>query len=130
MGGKEPSSITDNPDVPVPKRPGQVAEEHSEIWAAFQALGAAVSAGGPLDARSRRLTHLALAIGADSEGATHSHARRAISEGLSPPELEHVALLAITTIGWPRAMRALSWIQDVTRCEVAPGAVERAPAKT
>jgi hypothetical protein len=26
-----------------------------------------------------------------------------------------VAFLAITTLGWPRAVRGLSWIRDVTR---------------
>ena len=30
-------------------------------------------------------------------------------------ELEHVAFLAITTLGWPQAIRGLTWIRDVTR---------------
>lgn len=49
------------------------------------------------------------------QGATHSHSRRALAEGLSAEELEHVAFLAITTLGWPQAIRALTWIRDVTR---------------
>jgi hypothetical protein len=32
-----------------------------------------------------------------------------------PEELEHVALLAITTLGWARAMKGLNWIRDITR---------------
>jgi hypothetical protein len=32
--------------------------------------------------------------------ATHSHARRAVAEGLDQAELDHVALLAITAMGW------------------------------
>lgn len=55
----------------------------------------------------------ALAIGANSEGAVHSHARRALEEGLDRDMLRHVALLAIPTLGFPAAMRALSWIDDV-----------------
>jgi alkylhydroperoxidase/carboxymuconolactone decarboxylase family protein YurZ len=68
-----------------------------------------------LTEREQRLVNLALAIGGDSEGATHSHARRAVAEGLSGPELDHIAFLAITTLGWPQAIRGLSWIRDVTR---------------
>ena len=30
-------------------------------------------------------------------------------------ELEHVALLAVTTIGWSGAIKGLSWVRDVTR---------------
>jgi alkylhydroperoxidase/carboxymuconolactone decarboxylase family protein YurZ len=37
------------------------------------------------------------------------------AEGLSADELHHVAYLAITTLGWPHAIRALTWIEDYTR---------------
>lgn len=58
---------------------------------------------------------LALAIGAGSEGAVHSHVRRALAEGASREELEHVALLAIPTLGFPQAVAALTWIKDITK---------------
>ena len=109
------SAISDTPEVRLPGTAGQIAREKPDLWRAFQALGAATSEAGPLDERSRRLVNLALAIGADSEGATHSHCRRALAEGLSAEELEHVAFLAITTLGWPRAIRGLTWVRDVTR---------------
>lgn len=64
---------------------------------------------------SRRLVHLALALGAGSEGAVHSHARRGLAEGLTADELEHVAWLAVTTLGWPQCIKGLTWIRDVTR---------------
>lgn len=112
---EDATAKSDAPDVQLPSRAGQVAKEQPELWAAFQALGAVTSSAGPLDEKSRRLVNLALAIGADSEGAVHSHARRGQAEGLSEEELEQVAYLAITTLGWPRAIRALSWIHDVTR---------------
>jgi len=104
-------------DDDLPAVPTSLEHEHPDLWNAYVALGQAASQSGPLDARTRRLVHLALALGSDSEGATHSHARRALKEGLSAAELEHVALLAITTMGWPRAMRALSWIRDLTRAD-------------
>lgn len=102
-------------DDDLPAMPSSIEHEHPDFWNAYVALGQAASEAGPLDAHTRRLVHLALALGADSEGATHSHTRRALAEGVQPAELEHVALLAATTMGWPRAMRALSWIRDITR---------------
>src|SRR5450759_2124803 len=83
---------------------------HQMRW---QALSAQV------DARARRLVHLALAIASDAEGATHSHTRRALAEGFTAEELEHVALLAITTVGWSRAMKGLNWVRDITQARVA-----------
>ncbi len=111
----DPSDISDAPQVHLPGTAGTVAKERPELWRAFQALGEATGKAGPLTEREQRLVNLALAIGADSEGATHSHARRGASEGLSGDELEHVAFLAITTLGWPQAIRGLTWIRDVTR---------------
>jgi 4-carboxymuconolactone decarboxylase len=113
----DPSDISDNPDVDLPGTAGQVAKEKPELWRAFQGLGAATGAAGPLNEREQRLVSLALALGGDSEGATHSHTRRGVAEGLSSQELEHVAFLAITTLGWPQAIRGLTWIRDVTRAQ-------------
>jgi 4-carboxymuconolactone decarboxylase len=111
------SAISDMPQVQLPGTAGKVARQKPELWKAFQALGEATGEAGPLDERTRRLVNLALAIGADSEGATHSHSRRALAEGCSAEELEHVAFLAITTLGWPQAIRGLTWIRDVTQSE-------------
>jgi alkylhydroperoxidase/carboxymuconolactone decarboxylase family protein YurZ len=118
-GGGEPMSdptdISDAPEVALPGTAGTVARERPELWRAFQALGEATGKAGPLTEREQRLVNLALAIGAGSEGAAHSHARRGTSEGLSAAALEHVAFLAITTLGWPQAIRGLTWVRDVTR---------------
>lgn len=120
MQDDDASAISDTPEVELPGTAGQIAREKPDLWRAFQALGAATGDAGPLDERSRRLVNLALAIGADSEGATHSHSRRALAEGFSADELEHVAFLAITTLGWPQAVRGLTWIRDVTRGGSSP----------
>lgn len=111
----DPTRISDAPGVDLPGTAGEVAREKPELWRAFQALGEATGKAGPLSEREQRLVNLALAIGGDSEGATHSHSRRAVAEGLRADELEHVAFLAITTLGWPRAIRGLTWIRDITR---------------
>lgn len=98
----------------LPSGAGHVAETYPEVWEAYAALGKACSQAGPLEGKTLRLVKLALAIGAGSEGAVHSHARRALAEGVSPEELKQVALHAIPTLGFPRAVAVLTWIEDIT----------------
>ncbi len=97
----------------LPPRLTKLTEDHSDVWQAYQTLGEACAESGPLDGRTRRLVKLALAIGARSEGAVHSHARRGLDEGLSADELHHVAMLAIPTLGFPISVAAMSWIDDI-----------------
>jgi alkylhydroperoxidase/carboxymuconolactone decarboxylase family protein YurZ len=106
--------LTDSPDVKLPTAAARLAKSHPQLWEAYQRLGELISQAGPLAARERRLIHLAYALGSASEGAAHSHARRALGEGILPEELDHVALLAATTLGWPKAVRALTIVRDVT----------------
>ena len=92
----------------------ELTKRYPGVWEAFSALGAACADAGPVDARTAWLVKLALAIGASSEGAVHYQCRRALSEGVSGEELKHVALLAIPTLGFPKAVRVLTWIEDIT----------------
>jgi alkylhydroperoxidase/carboxymuconolactone decarboxylase family protein YurZ len=96
----------------VPKNVEQFKQDHAEVWNAFTALADACHRSGPLDERSRRLVKVALAVGAGLEGGTHSAVRHALASGISPQEIRQVALLTITTTGFPSAMRALTWIGD------------------
>ena len=96
-----------------PSGAGALARLHPEIWAAYAALGEACAEAGTLDAPTRRLVKLALAAGRGSEGAVHSHARRAIEEGIAPDQVIQVALLAIPTLGLPGGAATLSWVLDV-----------------
>jgi alkylhydroperoxidase/carboxymuconolactone decarboxylase family protein YurZ len=98
----------------LPAAAGQVAQAFPEVWRAYAALGAACAEAGPVEGQSLRLVKLALAIGAGSEGGVHSHCRRAAEEGIAPEALKQVALLAIPTLGFPRAVAALTWIEDIT----------------
>jgi alkylhydroperoxidase/carboxymuconolactone decarboxylase family protein YurZ len=98
----------------LPSGAGEVAKAYPEVWQAFASLGKACSEAGPIEGRTLRLVKLALAIGALSEGAVHSHARRAMQEGLSKEELKQVALLAIPTLGFPQGVKVLTWIEDIT----------------
>ena len=97
----------------LPHGANDVATNHPDIWDAYSELGQAVAESGPLDDRERRLVKLALAIGIGSEGATHSHTRRALDEGFSTESLRQVALLAIPTAGFPAAVAGLTWIEDI-----------------
>ena len=105
--------MAERPDN-LPSGAGEVARAYPEVWNAYAALGKACSEAGPIDGRTARLVKLALAIGALSEGAVHSHARRALEEGASKDELKQVALLAIPTLGFPQGVKALTWIEGVT----------------
>ena len=86
---------------------------HPAVAAAYQELGDACRTAGPLDARSAELVKLAMSIATGAEGGTHSHTRRALAAGVTRSELEQVALLAITTLGFPQAMRGMAWMRDV-----------------
>ncbi|WP_411963940.1 carboxymuconolactone decarboxylase family protein [Haloferax sp. YSMS24] len=98
----------------LPDVPSTLAEDHPDVWSRYTELGAACSDAGPIDGETKRLVKLALAIGAQSEGAVHSHVRRGLDEGISPETLRHAAVLSIPTLGFPQAMAAMSWIDDLT----------------
>jgi 4-carboxymuconolactone decarboxylase len=72
-----------------------------------------VAGAGPMDERTRRLVKLGIAIGAVAEGAVRSAARKALESGASEAELEQIALLAISTRGFPSAIAALGWVREV-----------------
>ncbi len=96
----------------LPPTPQKFREEFPEVWQAFARLGDECHKAGTLDERTRRLVKLALAIGAGTEGGTHSAVRNALADGITSDEIKHVVVLAITTLGFPEAMRAFTWIGD------------------
>ena len=98
----------------------QFAAEQPDVWKAYNQLGEAVKNSGPLDEKTQRLVKLALAVGSGREGAVRAHARRANRAGISPAELEHIAALGITTLGWPTAFAARCWIQQALESETKP----------
>jgi alkylhydroperoxidase/carboxymuconolactone decarboxylase family protein YurZ len=97
----------------LPKIYIQIRETYPEIAEAYDALGDAAHRAGPLEQDTRQLIKLALAIGGGLEGATHAHTRRAVEMGISSEAIRHVALLSITTLGFPQAVRALTWVNDI-----------------
>ena len=80
---------------------------------AYEALGEATAKAGPLDAKTRELVKLGMAIGGRLEGAVHSHARRAREAGATPAEIRHVVTLAAPTVGFPTTVAAFTWVEEV-----------------
>lgn len=97
----------------IPKRYMKFKEEYPEIAEAYEKMGDAVHTTGPLDDKQRALIKLALSTGAGLEGAVHSHTRKALEKGLSEEEIRQTVLLALPTIGLPKMIAALSWIEDI-----------------
>lgn len=86
--------------------------EFPEIEKEYDRLAKKCHVSGPLNEKTRRLVKLGIAIGANSEGAIKSHARRALAIGLSAKEIRHVVLLGLTTIGFPKMVAALNWVHE------------------
>lgn len=101
--------ITSN--LPAPYRRFQ--QRYAPVWQAYDQLGAAVHAAGPLDEKTRALIKLALTIGAQKEGAVHAHVRKLLDMQVSADEIRHVALLALPSLGFPAMMTALTWLEDI-----------------
>jgi 4-carboxymuconolactone decarboxylase len=83
------------------------------VAAALDQLGRTADSAGPLDPKTMRLVKLAIAIGASAEGAVRSNVRKAVAEGASEAEIRQVAVAAITTAGFPLAIAAWGWIDEV-----------------
>ena len=99
----------------MPKLPGhfvKFTQRHPKVAQAYSALGEAVK-DGPLDAKTCALVKLGMAIAAGMEGATHSQARKALAAGASEEEIRHSVLQGTTTLGFPRMMTGLAWVEDV-----------------
>ncbi|MBI4259433.1 MAG: carboxymuconolactone decarboxylase family protein [Actinobacteria bacterium] len=97
-------------------------DDYPEVAGALDRMGRAADGAGPLDERTRRLVKLGIAIGAVADGAVRSNVRKAIAAGIGPAEMRQVALLAVTTRGFPAAIAGLGWIEEVLAAEVEPEA--------
>jgi alkylhydroperoxidase/carboxymuconolactone decarboxylase family protein YurZ len=98
----------------------EVIKKYSGLWESYEGLSKAVASVEGLDERSQRLVKLGIAIGSKMEGAVHSHVRKSKKAGISDDAIYHCALLGITTIGWPSAIAALSWVNDILKGFPAP----------
>ncbi|MEX2366426.1 MAG: carboxymuconolactone decarboxylase family protein [Pseudohongiellaceae bacterium] len=88
-------------------------ERYPAYVEALANLGATVQGIGPLDERTSHLIQLGAAAANRSEGAVHSHARRAIEAGATSEEVHHALLCLTSTIGFPAVSAAISWVDDL-----------------
>lgn len=88
-------------------------KRHPELFDAVESLGKSAKRAGPIEEKHAHLIQLAAAAATRSEGAVHSHTRRARDAGASVEEIHHALLLLVSTIGFPGVMAALSWADDV-----------------
>ncbi len=98
----------------MPKNHQSISRRYPRFMAALDALGEEAASAGPLTAKTRHLVQIGAAAAIRSEGAVHSHTRRALAAGATPEEVQHAVIAATSTIGFPNVMAALSWVNDVT----------------
>lgn len=67
---------------------------------------------GPLDARTRRLVKIGIAIGAMRSGAVRSGVRKALAMGIDRAEIDQVVALAASHLGMPSTVAVFSWVRD------------------
>jgi len=91
----------------------EMVEMFPEFMSVLQKLGATVRDSGPLDEKTSELIQLAASATLQSEGAVHSHTRRAMQAGASKEEIYHSLILLVSTIGFPRVSAAISWARDI-----------------
>lgn len=108
------------PQLPEPFR--RFERQNAAVVKAYEALGEACAKAGPLDAKTRELVKLGMAIGGRLEGAVHAHTRRALEAGATPEQIRHVVALAAPTVGFPTTVAAFTWVE-----EVLAGAKKKAP---
>jgi len=98
----------------LPKWYVTLERKHPKFINAVQELGRVIREEGPLDEKTTHLVQLAAAATLRSEGAVHSHAKRAVEAGAKREEICHAIIALTSTIGFPTVSAALSWVADIT----------------
>ncbi|MFH1138732.1 MAG: carboxymuconolactone decarboxylase family protein [Pseudomonadota bacterium] len=97
----------------LPKNFLMIQERYGPVMESLKKLGEATQEAGPLDRKTSHLIQLAAATALRSEGAVHSHAKRALASGSTLEEIRHALVLLTPTIGFPTVAAALSWVEDL-----------------
>jgi AhpD family alkylhydroperoxidase len=97
----------------LPEQYQKLKKRFKSYMKAVDNLGKAVKEAGPIDEKTAHLIQLAAAASVKSEGAVHSHTRRALEAGAKPEEIYHALILLTSIIGFPNVSAALSWADDI-----------------
>ena len=97
----------------LPKTFKNIVEKYPDVWSAHEKLTKASAEAGPLDRKTCELIKIGLCIGAGLETATQRHAIMAKENGATKDEIYHSVLMAMTTLGHPRAAAGWKWVSSV-----------------
>jgi len=97
----------------LPKHYVSIRKRYKEYGDVLGDLGRVVRESGPIDDKTSQLIQLAASAAIRSEGAVHSHGKRALELGASSEEVYQSLLLLTSTIGFPNVAAAISWVDDL-----------------
>ena len=100
-----------------PKNYQWLESKFGKAFETHQTLGKELHDAGPVGDKTAQLIQLAASAAIRSEGAVHSHVRRALESKVNPAEIYHSLVLLTGTIGFPNVAAALSWAKDVIENE-------------
>ncbi len=96
-----------------PKHHVSIRTRYQEYSSVLSDLGKVVRENGPIDHKNSHLIQLAASAAIRSEGAVHSHTKRAIEAGASSEEIYQAIMLVTSIIGFPNVAAAISWADDI-----------------
>jgi 4-carboxymuconolactone decarboxylase len=96
-----------------PKHHNSIRTRYKEYSSLLEELGKTVRETGPIDHKNSHLIQLAASATIRSEGAVHSHVKRALEAGATPEEIYHALMLLTSVIGFPSVAAAISWADDI-----------------
>ena len=99
-------------DKKLPETFQSLVDKYPEVWEAHQKLTIACAEAGPLDRKTSELIKVGICIGSGLQTATQRHAIMAVENGATREEVYHTALMAMTTLGHPRAAAGWKWIHE------------------
>lgn len=91
----------------------KIKDRYPDFIKVIESLGETARKAGPINEKNSHLIQLAAAAAIRSEGAVHSHTRRALDAGAKKDELYHALILLTSTIGFPNVVAAISWVDDL-----------------
>ncbi len=97
----------------VPKHYKSIRERFEEYGNILEELGKISNDSGPIDSKTSHLIKLSASAAIRSEGAVHSHARRALKAGSTEEELYHALIIITSIVGFPTVAAAISWVDDI-----------------
>lgn len=91
----------------------RIKDRYPEYNSVLGELGKIIRESGPIEHKNSHLIQLAASAAIRSEGAVHSHVRRAVKAGATADEIYHALILLTSVIGFPSVAAAISWADDV-----------------